>query len=178
MYLSDKKILELNNRKQILEPFNEDCLNPCSYDLRLSKECFLFPLEADTTPMNPHKPKMVYERKGLEGEQVLLKQGEFCLASTIEKVNLPDNIAAQVVGKSSIGRCGLFVHNAGHVDPGFKGTITLELYNAGPNIIDITSIERICQLVFIKVDGEVENSYAGKYQNQDRVTPPKADRKN
>ena len=69
-------------------------------------------------------------------------------------------------GRSSIGRMGLFIQNAGWVDPGFCGQITLELYNANNLPIEIEAGRRICQIVFAKMDQPVESAYCGKYQNQ------------
>lgn len=191
-YISDKKIKKLVKNKNLIIPFYRCHLNPCSYDLTLDKREFLFPL-AEDLPINPHVPVILYDKrssyqtiKSGKGDfiiisadhdnPVLLRPGEFCLASTVEKVNIPENYAAQVIGKSSIGRCGLFIHNAGHIDPGFKGNITLELYNAGANIINLSSIERVCQIVFIPIKGKTQNSYDGKYQNQSKVTAPRRER--
>jgi dCTP deaminase len=85
---------------------------------------------------------------------------------TREFIRLPANITAFVEGRSSIGRIGLFIQNAGWVDPGFEGTITLELYNANRLPIRLTSGRRICQIVFARMDGPASRPYAGKYQHQ------------
>lgn len=91
--------------------------------------------------------------------------GDFCLATTREHISLPKDIAAYVEGRSSIGRLGLFVQNAGFIDPGFEGQITLELFNASRNAITIAAGQTLCQIVFLRTEG-VEMAYAGKYQNQ------------
>ena len=88
------------------------------------------------------------------------------MATTRERVEVPDFLAAFVEGRSSIGRMGLFIQNAGWVDPGFCGQITLELYNANNLPIEIEAGRRICQIVFAKMDQPVESAYCGKYQNQ------------
>jgi dCTP deaminase len=85
---------------------------------------------------------------------------------TRETIRLPENITAFVEGRSSIGRIGLFIQNAGWVDPGFAGTITLELYNANRLPIRLNSGRRICQIVFALVDEPAGVPYRGKYQNQ------------
>ena len=60
----------------------------------------------------------------------MIHPGEFVLGSTVEWVELPDDIVARIEGKSSLGRLGLIVHaTAGFVDPGFSGTLTLEITN-------------------------------------------------
>jgi len=71
-----------------------------------------------------------------------------------------------VEGRSSIGRIGLFIQNAGWIDPGFEGRITLELYNASSLPIKLQAGKRICQLVFCTMDQKAENPYQGKYQGQ------------
>ncbi|MCZ6729704.1 MAG: dCTP deaminase, partial [SAR324 cluster bacterium] len=73
---------------------------------------------------------------------------------------------AFVEGRSSIGRIGLFVENAGWVDPGFEGELTLELYNANRQPIRLQAGRRICQLVFARMDQPASVPYRGKYQGQ------------
>jgi len=87
----------------------------------------------------------------------------------MEYVRLPNNLTAFVEGRSSIGRIGLFIQNAGWVDPGFEGRITLELYNASSLPIMLQAGRRICQLVFCSMDREAEKPYAGKYQGQKKA---------
>ena len=66
-----------------------------------------------------------------EGDTFILHPGEFVLGSTAERVALPDDLVARLEGKSSLGRLGLLIHStAGYIDPGFDGTITLELSNS------------------------------------------------
>lgn len=91
---------------------------------------------------------------------------QFVLATTNEYIVLPDNITAFVEGRSSIGRIGLFIQNAGWVDPGFEGQITLELFNASEWAIELKAGTRVGQLVFAKMDGFAMNPYRGKYQGQ------------
>ena len=92
------------------------------------------------------------------------------MATTLEYFELPNNITAFVEGRSSLGRMGLFIQNAGWVDPGFKGEITLELFNANRCAIEIKSGRRIGQLVFAQMDQSTENPYTGKYQGQQGAT--------
>ncbi|HLV10031.1 MAG TPA: dCTP deaminase, partial [Halanaerobiales bacterium] len=99
-------------------------------------------------------------------EEIIIPPNSFLLATTMEYVELPEDITAFVEGRSSIGRMGLFIQNAGWVDPGFKGKITLELYNANRLPIKLFSGRRICQLVLAKLDRKAENPYQGKYINQ------------
>ena len=88
----------------------------------------------------------------------------------MEYFRLPDHMTAFVEGRSSIGRLGLFIQNAGWVDPGFEGEITLELFNASRCAIELCAGRRIGQLVFAQLDKNAENPYRGKYQGQRGAT--------
>jgi dCTP deaminase len=79
-------------------------------------------------------------------------------------------MTAFVEGRSSVGRMGLFIQNAGWVDPGFKGEITLELYNANSLPIRLEAGRRICQLVLCSMDKPALKPYSGKYQGQMKST--------
>lgn len=89
-----------------------------------------------------------------------LQPGDFWLASTAETVRIPTDLVAQVNGKSSLGRKGLVVHQtAGFVDPGFRGTVTLELSNVSHRAIRLTVGMAICQLVFYRLSSPAERPY-------------------
>lgn len=99
--------------------------------------------------------------------------GQFVLATTMEYIKLPANLTAFVEGRSSLGRMGLFIQNAGWVDPGFEGEITLELFNANRCAIELCAGRRIGQLVFAHLDGVPIQTYQGKYQGQKGATGSK-----
>jgi dCTP deaminase len=95
----------------------------------------------------------------------------FVLVRTREVIGISDRLTAFVEGRSSVGRLGLFTENAGWVDPGFVGSVTLELFNALPHPLLVHAGTRVCQLVFARVDGSTEGGYhAGKYQQQVQTT--------
>ena len=91
---------------------------------------------------------------------------EFILGTTIEYIAIADGLIATLQGRSSIGRRGLFIQNAGWVDPGFEGNLTLELFNANSLPIELREGQRICQIVFAYLKSSTENPYRGKYQGQ------------
>lgn len=107
----------------------------------------------------------------------LLHNNQFVLASTVEKVHIPRDLVAQVNGKSSHARRGLVVHQtAGFIDPGFRGTVTLELSNASSWPIRITPSMPICQLVFTQLTSPAERPYGtpglnSHYMGQAGPTP-------
>jgi dCTP deaminase len=106
-------------------------------------------------------------------EGLPLHPGAFALGSTIERLQIPNNLAARVEGRSSFGRLGLMVHaTAGFIDPGFEGQITLEFVNVSPNVIVLTPLVRICQISFYRLLVDASHPYGdfrhkSKYQNQD-----------
>jgi dCTP deaminase len=105
-------------------------------------------------------------------EAFILHPGEFVLGSTFEFVTLPDNIAARLEGKSSLGRLGLLTHStAGFVDPGFKGHVTLELANVSNLPIKLWPGMKVGQLCFFQLSSPAETPYGSakyltRYQGQ------------
>jgi dCTP deaminase len=102
-------------------------------------------------------------------EKIIIPPKSFVLGTTIEYIRLPANMTAFVEGRSSIGRLGLFIQNAGWVDPGFEGHITLELYNANCVPIELKAGRRLCQLVLASLD-QKGVPYKGKYNGQKNAT--------
>lgn len=103
-------------------------------------------------------------------DKYILMPGQFVLATTMEYFKLPNNITAFVEGRSSLGRMGLFIQNAGWVDPGFEGEITLELFNANRCAIELQAGRRIGQMVFATMTNTPCSAYNGKYQGQSGAT--------
>ena len=110
------------------------------------------------------------EYRTTKRDSYVLLPKQFVLATTREYIKLPNNMTAFVEGRSSIGRLGLFIQNAGWVDPGFEGQITLELFNATEWALNIKAGDRVGQLVFAKMDRDAVNPYKGKYQCQTGAT--------
>lgn len=96
----------------------------------------------------------------------------FVLARTRETIALSNELFGKVEGRSSVGRMGLVVETAGVIDPGFRGTVTLEIANLLPYPVLLHSGTRICQIVVSRMDGDTEGGYAakGKYQGQVQTT--------
>ncbi|CAK6475151.1 dCTP deaminase [Peribacillus castrilensis] len=107
--------------------------------------------------------------KEIYKDHIIIPPQAFVIGTTIEVIKLPNNMSAFVEGRSSIGRLGLFIQNAGWVDPGFEGHITLELYNANRVPIELKAGRRICQLVLAALDQET-TPYIGKYYGQNKAT--------
>ena len=163
MIVSDRSLKKLlADGTIVVEPLEEQQIQPASIDLRLGGHF----LKVDENSMEAIALDRELEYIEFKQEEIIIPPHSFLLAVTRETIRLPDNITAFVEGRSSIGRIGLFIQNAGWVDPGFTGTITLELYNANRLPIRLTSGRRICQIVFAFMDGPADSPYRGKYQNQ------------
>jgi dCTP deaminase len=170
MLMSDRDIRASIEAGQIgLEPLEMSLLQPSSFDVRLDrffrlfdnhKYAYIDPAEdqSDLTQLVEVDPK----------EAFILHPGEFVLGSTYEFVTLPDNIAARLEGKSSLGRLGLLTHStAGFVDPGFKGHVTLELANVSNLPIKLWPGMKVGQLCFFQLSSPSETPYgSAKYNNR------------
>ena len=110
----------------------------------------------------------------------MLHPGEFVLGSTLEVVSVPDDLAARLEGKSSLGRLGLLTHStAGFVDPGFSGHITLELSNVANLPITLWPGMKIGQLCLFRLTTPAEHPYGSavygsRYQDQRGPTPSRS----
>ena len=167
MILSDKTILKMLQDKTLrIEPLSEEQIQPASVDIRLGNTFSI----VDDTPSGVITLENEIKYKTITTDTFLIMPGQFVLATTMEYIELPDNLTAFVEGRSSLGRMGLFIQNAGWVDPGFKGEITLELYNANKCAIELKAGRRVGQLVFAGMDESALNPYNGKYQWQKGAT--------
>lgn len=167
MILSDKTILKMIDENSLVISPMENCqVQPASVDIRLGNTFSI--VEDSSTGIISLENQIRY--KTIETDTYILLPGQFVLATTMEYFELPDNLTAFVEGRSSLGRMGLFIQNAGWVDPGFKGEITLELYNANRCAIELKAGRRVGQLVFALMDDHALNPYNGKYQGQRGAT--------
>lgn len=105
------------------------------------------------------------------GETLSLKPGARILGHTESVFHLPDFLAAQVSGRSTLGRMFVTVHQtAGWCDPGYDGDITLEIANFSHDIRPLEVGQRIGQLVFFRLD-EPSDGYDGQYQGSRGPVP-------
>ncbi|TQJ49077.1 dCTP deaminase [Phycicoccus sp. SLBN-51] len=174
MLLSDRDIkAEIDSERVRLEPYDPAMIQPSSIDVRLDKFFRLFDNHKypviDPSQDQPDLTRLV-EVDPSDG--FVLHPGEFVLGSTLETVSLPDDLAARVEGKSSLGRLGLMTHaTAGFVDPGFSGHVTLELSNVATLPIILWPGMKVGQLCFFRLTSPAENPYGSEkygshYQGQ------------
>lgn len=178
MILSDRDIqgamARLENPLIIDPPFHKDRLQPASLELTLADEILVSVKGSQELVLTSFTELHETWDHGPWG---YLNPGDFWLATTIETVQIPTDLVAQVNGKSSHARRGLVVHQtAGFIDPGFKGQVTLELSNASMNGIRLTRGMAICQLVFMQMTSPAERPYGSTglgshYQGQRGPTP-------
>ncbi|MDI6023541.1 dCTP deaminase [Leucobacter sp. UT-8R-CII-1-4] len=162
MLLSDRDIkAELATGRIGLSPSDSEMVQPSSVDVRLDRYFRLFDNHKYAV-INPaeDQPELTRLIEVDPEEGFILHPGEFVLGSTYEKVSLPDDIAARLEGKSSLGRLGLLTHStAGFIDPGFEGHVTLELSNVATLPIRLWPGMKIGQLCFFKLSSPAERPY-------------------
>jgi dCTP deaminase len=182
MLLSDRDIrAEVGAGRVVLEPYDAAMVQPSSVDVRLDRYFRVF--ENHRYPhIDPaiEQPDLTRLVEPLGDEPFILHPGEFVLASTYEVVTLPDDVAARLEGKSSLGRLGLLTHStAGFIDPGFSGHVTLELSNVATLPITLWPGMQIGQLCFFRLSTPAEHPYASalhgsRYQDQRGPTPSRS----
>jgi dCTP deaminase len=180
--LSDRDILaEIDAGRISVEPYDASMIQPSSIDFRLDRYFRVF--ENHRYPhidpaVDQSDLTRVVEAEG--DEPFILHPGEFVLGSTYEVVTLPDDIAARVEGKSSLGRLGLLTHaTAGFVDPGFSGHVTLELANVATLPIKLYPGMKIGQLCYFRLSSPAQHpygsaKYGSRYQGQRGPTPSRS----
>ena len=167
MVLSDGEIIGLLEEGSLcIEPLEQEQIQPASVDIRLGN---MFSIIEDL-PTGVIDLENEIQYRTMETDRYVLLPGQFVLATTKEYIALPDNLTAFVEGRSSLGRMGLFIQNAGWVDPGFQGEITLELFNANRYAIELQAGHRLGQLVFARMGEDALHPYCGKYQGQKGAT--------
>jgi dCTP deaminase len=160
--LSDGTIRRLVSEGHVLiEPWDETMVQPASVDLRLGTSFRVFHNHRISAIDLADPPKNLTELVEIaDTDSFVIHPGEFVLGRTQERVELPNDIVARIEGKSSLGRLGLIVHaTAGFVDPGFKGTLTLEITNLTRVPIILWPGKPIAQLSFMALDQAAERPY-------------------
>jgi dCTP deaminase len=176
--LSDGTIARLVGEGRIkIDPWDPGLVQPASVDLRLGDSFRVFHNHRVTSiDLREPPANLTEEVKIPQGEAFVIHPGEFCLGRTLEWVELPADIVARIEGKSSLGRLGLIVHaTAGFCDPGWKGTLTLELNNLTRVPIKLYPGLLIAQLSFMTLDRPAERPYGSAelgshYQGQREAT--------
>jgi len=164
LILSGLEIKKHIGREIIIEPFDEKCLNPNSYNLRLHNELLVY--EENVLDMKkPNKTRRII----IPEDGLILEPGILYLGRTLEYTKT-EGYVPMLEGRSSVGRLGLFIHvTAGFGDVGFSGYWTLEIHCIQP--IRIYPGVEICQIYYHTIEGDYEKLYKGKYQNNAGIQP-------
>ncbi|MEP7054412.1 MAG: dCTP deaminase [Actinomycetota bacterium] len=182
MLLSDRDLrAEIEAGRVVVDPYDAEMVQPSSIDVRIDRYFRVFHnsryTHIDVAREMDDLTELV-EPKG--DDPFLLHPGEFVLGSTLECVTLPDDIAARLEGKSSLGRLGLLTHStAGFIDPGFTGHVTLELSNVANLPITLYPGMKIGQICFFRLSSPAEKPYGSgakgsRYQGQRGPTPSRS----
>ena len=157
MILGDSRILERVEKQKLIENFSKECLESTGYDLRVNRA---YMLGSDSfIGVKERKTPEVVE---IESNTFELNPGDYILVETLEKVNMPSDVMARILPRSSLFRCGCILATA-VVDPGYTGTLTIGLKNASDKVFKLERNARVAQIVFEEVIDSVKN-YNGKYQ--------------
>ena len=181
MVLSDRTIRrELEAGTIIIDPLGPGAIQPASVDLRLGNLFRVFRnSQIPYIDVKREYPDLTELVEIDDDNPFVLHPGEFALATTYERVRLPNTIVGRLEGKSSLGRLGLLIHStAGYVDPGWDGALTLELSNVANLPIMLYHRMKVSQISFLELTEPAENPYGSKaagskYQGQVGPTPSK-----
>jgi dCTP deaminase len=179
MVLSDRSIKEeIQKGRIVISPLDAADVQPASVDLHLDRRVLVFSNSRrpyiDVRESQEELTEMV---EIYDDDPFILHPGEFVLGSTLEHIEIPDDLVARLEGKSSLGRIGLVIHStAGFVDPGWKGHLTLELSNLARLPITLYHGMKIGQISFLKLTTPADRLYGSKslgskYQGQIDPTP-------
>jgi dCTP deaminase len=177
--LSDRTIRRLLGEGRIgIDPFEDALVQPSSVDVRVDRWFRVFRNSRYPYIDVKQEQEELTELVEIDDETpFILHPGEFVLGSTLERIQLPDDLVARLEGKSSLGRLGLLIHStAGFIDPGWDGHVTLELSNVANLPITIYFGMKIGQISFVQMTEAAETPYGAgslgsKYQGQQGPTP-------
>jgi dCTP deaminase len=176
MILSDFDLKNMIKEKRIVvKPFVKEIIRENGIDLRLADEIAYHRTELGEDfvldPSNAEQVKNLYTIE--KGKKVLiLKPRTQVLLSTVEHIELPDHVVGFVELRSTWARHGLLMPPT-IIDAGFKGTVTLEVYNTAPFSIAIKPKMRFAHIIFAATMNRVKNAYSGSYTNQRGIFIPK-----
>lgn len=173
LMLSDKEIKSsIKSGKILLSPFDENLVGVCSVDIRLGVEIREFRTNGHKDFFNPFERIQANDYTSLlrpEHGKFILEPGGFVLATSLERIRLPCNIAGRLEGRSSIGRLGIILFG-GHIDPGFEGHLTLKIANISAMPIALYPEMRIAHILFEEIASKPSIGYSkrksSKYKEQ------------
>ena len=166
MIVGPKKLLELVKTKKLVEGLSDrELTNPegAGFDLRLgevfkiSGSAFLGETERKTPNI-----KLIQKYSKDNKSSLKIKPGDFYLVKTVEKINLPLNLSAVIIPRTTTFRSGIFIRT-GPIQPGYQGELTFGLKNEGPITVEIEMGARFVHVLFHEVAGG-GSQYRGQWQ--------------
>ncbi|MFA9289139.1 MAG: dCTP deaminase [Weeksellaceae bacterium] len=168
MILTKPQILkEIESGRVKITPYDETAVGPASIDLTLANEIRIFEnIDHSVHVVEATNFKEITKKVVLNGKKYIIKPGELILGITQEHISLPPDICAWLNSRSRFARLGLMVHiTAPFIQPGEEGKQVLEIFNTGPNNLELHPGERLCQLILQRCEGEA--TYEGGFKNQE-----------
>ncbi len=175
MVLSDAEILaEVNAERLRITPYSEERVGPSSVDLLLHPSLRILPspdkmrgILVDPTGVAVMSLLSQQPEHRLDAAPYEMAHGQVVIGKTLETIELPTHLAGRIEGKSSLARLGLAVHiTAPTIQAGFRGSLYLEMYNAGPWTLKLTNEMEIAQVIFEHVGLPPRQGYRGQFQDQ------------
>lgn len=174
MIIPDHQIRKLLSEGKVkMEPLEDSQIQAACIDLRLGSEFRVFKHTQEAF-IDSRNPKEYTELCKVGDRPFVIHPGEFILGITKERITLPDDIAAYVDGKSSLGRLGVTAHiTSSLVEPGWDGNLVLEIANLGKMPVTLYPGMKICKLVLMRMSAPSEKPYnmraETKYKGQKEV---------
>lgn len=164
MILSPKKLLQLVKTKKLVEGLSErELTNPegAGFDLRIDE---VYKISGSAFLGETHRKTADIKTVAKFGKQksIKIKPGDFFLVKTIEKINLPVNLSAVIIPRTTTFRSGLFIRT-GPIQPGYQGELTFGLKNEGPITVEIEMGARFVHVLFHEIKG-TGAKYRGQWQ--------------
>lgn len=164
MILSGDEIRQRMGNDIVIDPFDDQRVNPNSYNLTLHNELLIYE-EVVVDMKQPNRTRRII----IPDDGLVLTPHQLYLARTAERTET-HNLVPMIEGRSSIGRLGLFVHvTAGFGDVGFRGYWTLEMFAVQP--VRIYPNVPICQIFYHEIAGNIQEYSSDKYQNNQDIQP-------
>jgi dCTP deaminase len=164
MILSGDEIRRRMGNDIVIDPFDDQRVNPNSYNLALHNELLIYE-EVVVDMKQPNRTRRIV----IPDDGLVLTPHQLYLARTAERTET-HNLVPMIEGRSSIGRLGLFVHvTAGFGDVGFCGYWTLEMFAVQP--VRIYPNVPICQIFYHEITGDIQEYCSDKYQNNEDIQP-------
>lgn len=161
----DEIIKEIETKQFKITPFDIKSVGPASVDLTLDNPIRIFERIDHSVPVTEETDFKTITKKLVIKDKYTIKPGELILGITREKITLPGNLAGWLNSRSRFARLGLMVHiTAPFIQPGESGKQVLEIYNSGPNNLELIPGEKLCQLILSRCEGSA--IYNGAFKDQ------------